>query len=332
MSKLAQLRRASLCTMRPLFGHAGAATSGAWLLAHLVLWGLAAAGASMVDGPPAVRFAVHTLAIGFIGTRMRALGNMMHEAVHNQLAERPATNMVFGHLLAIVLWSDFTRYREVHVSHHRYLGDPERDLDLATRLKSGLSRSDRALWWHLAQGLTLRAASSLPRPVLRSPEAPRWARRARALFVAAVVAGAVWRWQAVALWVILPYFSAYMMLCYVSDALDHARLAFQSEEFERTRNHLLPHRALDALLQPRNDAYHLVHHIFPRVPTAKLPEAHRRLLRHSAYSALEHRLTWGVLTVVPPQLSQRSPERVASKTSSPSASCAGASPSPNRNP
>jgi len=297
---ITRLRRRHLGAIRPLFGHADARLSAACIVTHIALAIASGVLVSAVEGTPAVHLGAILLAIGFIGTRMRALGNMMHEAAHDQLAVSPQANRRFGQCLSVLLWSDFETYRMVHLSHHRHLGNREKDGDLRARLATGLARHDRPLWWHLGQAATLRALPSLPQPTFATRNDPVWVVMGRMTYLTALLALAVFDWSVVVLWVVVPYLTSYAMICYASDALDHGRIALHPDELQRSRNHRLPLRGLDWMFQPRNDAYHLVHHLFPKVPTAALPAAHRMMMRDPVYSALEHRLTAQVLTDTTP--------------------------------
>jgi fatty acid desaturase len=69
------------------------------------------------------------LAVVIVGTRQHALAVLMHEAVHDLVAARRATNDRLANLLcAWPVGLDVQRYRRFHVGHHRATGteaDPE---------------------------------------------------------------------------------------------------------------------------------------------------------------------------------------------------------------
>jgi fatty acid desaturase len=74
---------------------------------------------------------------------------------------------------------------------------------------------------------------------------------------------------------------------YWNDGVDHAGLIQEGDDLYASRNLILP-QPLRALLFPRNDCFHLVHHLFPSVPVRHLPACHQRLLSDPAYAALKH--------------------------------------------
>jgi fatty acid desaturase len=85
----------------------------------------------------------------------------------------------------------------------------------------------------------------------------------------------------------------------VAHCVDHAGLIAESDDLYASRNLILP-QPLRALLFPRNDCFHLVHHLFPSVPTRHLPACHRRLMSDPAYAALSHRARPPRTTLVDP--------------------------------
>ena len=92
------------------------------------------------------------------------------------------------------------------------------------------------------------------------------------------------------LFYLVPYCTTYQILRYWSDAADHAGIIQDNGEFLRTRNHLLSHPLLGLLFFPRNDEYHLVHHLFPALPIRYYPVMHRHLLKCSLYAERTHEI------------------------------------------
>jgi len=65
-----------------------------------------------------------------IGTRMRGLNNILHECSHSTFSVERSDNARLGKIIASLLFSSFSDYRDIHLSHHAHLGDYEQDLDL----------------------------------------------------------------------------------------------------------------------------------------------------------------------------------------------------------
>ncbi|MBM3382358.1 MAG: hypothetical protein FJY29_07945 [Betaproteobacteria bacterium] len=254
---------------------------------------------------PESALVLRSLAVIFIGTRWRALGNMMHECAHGIFVEKALDNTFFGYLISAIELSDFQEYVKQHVSHHAYLGHPERDLDYKSRRIFLDSR--RPYFLQISRILCL-CAALVPlwlqtfRPVAWSRSCPRWCNNLRAvllgvlLFALLIPATQLY----IALYLVLPYITTYQWMKIFSDSADHLFLYGKEDLLERSRNHLLPSAFLNWLLFPRNDAYHLLHHLFPSLPTHHYPRAHSILLQHPWYRNRKHHfIGWDVSSPLP---------------------------------
>ncbi len=270
-----------------------------WLaVMHLVLHAGLAVGAAALTAWVLRRDAVlgwvlYPVTAIFIATRLRALGNMLHEASHFALVGDRDANIKLGHLLAILDFSSYDLYTRDHITHHVHLGDPEKDLDFAPRRRFGFDDpSSPFVLKHLLLPLTLFHVPSYLRPIFFRREDGRVVQLGRAAWLAILVGtGVVAGGWNLLLFFVIPYLTSYQVLRYWSDALDHAGIITDPEELYRARNHVLPGRFLNWLIFPRNDEYHLVHHLFPGVPTRSQPAVHRLLLSDPEYAGLEHRFT-----------------------------------------
>jgi fatty acid desaturase len=249
-------------------------------------------------------FVCYVFMVFVLGSRMRALGNMLHEASHRTLSSSVRLNDALGYLLAALDLQAFQRYRREHLSHHLYLGSVERDLDFQRTRDFGFAKRMASPWRvHMLGALGLKHLSAFLRPVLWSREDPPVVTALRfvaygSIGVALHVAGA---WQEFLLVFLVPYATTYQMFRYWSDAFDHGSLLGEEDEFLRTRNHCfdfgkgprkwLQSRVFEALVFPRNDVFHLTHHLFPSVSTRHLREVHEFLMKDACYAARNHRVT-----------------------------------------
>jgi fatty acid desaturase len=263
------------------------------LLAHAAVAVLAA----LVSRTVFERFGAPTgwcfypLAAFVIGTRFRAVGNMIHEACHGTLVKGHRANVIFGHLLCAIDLSCFSSYRHDHFTHHRHLGDPAKDHDFRSRLKFGFGGEDEAVSWkHILVPLSLSHLSSYLRPVVWSKADPTAANVLKILLLAVLALSAHFLsvWTPLVLYYAIPYAVAYQILKYWSDAFDHAGIMTSPDEFDRTRNHVFAVNLANRFLFPRNDEYHLVHHLFPSVPTTLQKKVHAILMRDHEYRLREH--------------------------------------------
>ena len=255
-----------------LFAIAGSIALGAVLIADL---GLASA-------PWVAVLAV------VVATRLRGLNNIVHECSHYTFTRSIRANVMFGRIAAVVLLGGFRKYEREHATHHTFLGDHEQDKDFENLQVFGI---DKPVTWgslgrHLVTpilGLHLRRYF----PVDLSFEDGRAVGAAKFGLLAAVALG-IWLapWTTL-LMVLLPYLYVMTAINYWNDCVDHAGLIAETDDLYASRNLILP-LGLRALLFPRNDCFHLVHHLFPSVPVQHLPACHRRLLSDPAYAALKH--------------------------------------------
>ena len=232
-------------------------------------------------------------ALVFIGTRWRALGNMMHECAHGIFVHKAEHNTLFGHFISALDFSSFPEYLAQHVSHHAYLGNPDRDLDFKSRRVFLASSMNKPL--HLIRlvfcCLTLVPLwFSMLRPVFWTKSIPLWTNLVRALLLMGLLSTLLFSAtrEIAFFYFLLPYLTSYHWLKLISDASDHLFLYHKQEILERSRNHILPTRFLNWFIFPRNDSYHLLHHLFPSLPTHHYPRVHKLFLNHPWYARQEH--------------------------------------------
>ena len=279
------------------------------LLGHLTvlggaLWGLLiGAGHAVGQVSASAQFAavLASLCLAFVAaTRLRALGNIMHEACHGLFLSTPGANALLGQTLGIVLLQPFNRYALDHASHHGGLGVPELDRDLA-RYGGALTREGTRNC--LAD--QIRLTISWPvlkvgfRARLHCPQDPALSNVARILWLACLIVGlavvTVTHSGLASLGLLACVCLFYPALCVWSDIADHAvpaRPAGRTGKALRfARNHSFAWQPLNLLLLPRRDDYHLVHHLRPDLPVVFLEREHRRLCaKYPAYARLDHDL------------------------------------------
>jgi fatty acid desaturase len=265
--------------------------SCAQICAHIGVALLAAYGdLLLIRGWPWIGWALYPVAAFFIGSRMRCLGNMIHEASHGVLARESGANLAFGRLLAVLDFTSFEVYQRKHASHHRYVGDPERDEDFGPRQRYGFgAKGGSFLWPHVLRPLTLFHLREFVRPVIIAREDGLPVRLGRFVHVALLVCLVLAvGWLPFVLFYLVPYLTSYQVLRYWSDAADHAGIAREADEFDRVRNHRFSLQLLNRLVFPRNDEYHLVHHLFPWVATSHQGQLHELLMKDPVYAARDH--------------------------------------------
>ena len=221
----------------------------------------------------------------FIATRLRGIQNIIHECCHSTFSEHWKDNGRIGRLCASLLMKSFRKYRDDHMSHHANNGDYETDADLAAIKKFRLEDplTPQTMLRHLVTPLTgqhLRIYSGIS---LFGDDSRLFA-GLKIVLLALIAASFVFAPLATLIFVIIPLFYICPTLNYWTDCLDHAGLVGADDELKASRNVLAP-TLVRWLFFPRNDSYHLVHHLFPQVPARHLDFVHAELCKDPSYSS-----------------------------------------------
>ncbi|MBU9363468.1 fatty acid desaturase family protein [Burkholderia multivorans] len=219
------------------------------------------------------------VAVAWIGNRQRALGNLLHDAAHRNLATSRQLNDALARLfIAPALFNSLSVYRESHARHHAWLGDPQADPDYIN-VRPARNNS----WW---------------RPYLAVLLAPHsWTASVfghlplRQATLSRKVAILVW-------WIVVLGALAYLAGLHLAivffglwigarGTVFHAITTFREfcDHFGRqpggifsyTRD-VASHSFWRWVIHPHNNGYHLTHHLMPSVPYHRLPQAQKRLL------------------------------------------------------
>lgn len=246
----------------------GGAVAGAYLLSVTYVW--------------ATPIAVFTLMV-FVGTRFRGLNNIIHECSHATFTNDRSQNTLIGKFCALLLLSSFKEYRDEHLTHHAHLGDYDRDQDLQSiqNLKVHESLSKRVILRHIVTPLLGRHLPYYLNVNLSVRDGRIWL-FLKGLVLFAIVLCILLFPLVTLLFVIIPFTLFYSTLNYWADCLDHGGIVSSDDDLDASRNILAP-RLVRHLFFPRNDCFHLVHHLFPHVPARHLETSHRVLEMDKIY-------------------------------------------------
>ncbi|MEM6387347.1 MAG: fatty acid desaturase [Pseudomonadota bacterium] len=237
----------------------------------------------------------------FIGTRLRGLNNIVHECSHATFSDVRPDNARIGKLCAALLFSSFSAYRDEHLSHHAHLGDYDHDLDLQgiQDLKLHEPLTPLVVLRHIATPLVGRHLPYYLGLNMSAQDGAAYQVLKYGILGTALVFTTLFPLVGL-LFVIVPFLFVYSALNYWADCLDHAGIVATGDDLTASRNILAP-GPLRWLFFPRNDCYHLVHHLFPHIPARHLGTSHAFLTNDEIYAsrdnAVRHRSTTSMASV-----------------------------------
>lgn len=227
------------------------------------------------------------LAVGilmlFIGTRFRGINNIVHECSHFSFSRERSDNMILGNVSCAFLLKSFEAYRKEHMTHHAHLGDYDRDLDFQNIRDFGLEQplTPANIMRH-----TITPLVGLHLPHYLGVNLSVKDGFGYALLKVALLAGAATftfiNPLAAVLMLIIPFVWIYSALNYWTDVVDHGGLLETGDELHASRNLLMP-RLVRAVVFPRNDCFHLIHHLFPNIPVQHFEHVHEKLMENPSY-------------------------------------------------
>lgn len=258
-------------------------------------WGLIALSIVMVKLFPSIW--LYLLSIIIIGSRMRALDNLMHEASHGLLFKNRTLNRWIGSLFAAYpVFTSYSTYSKSHFMHHKYLWDPEKDPDTQRYALIGLDKPQEHPWKfifaHIIKPIFL---LHVPKYIygtihvnLFSKEESLLEKWSRLLYWLIIITCSIvfGFWKDLLLFWFVPLLTTFQIFRYWAEMSEHAGL--------KNDNPLLASRNTFGnlverfLIHPHHDNYHLVHHLFPYIPHYNLKKAHLILMKDLEYQKAHH--------------------------------------------
>lgn len=229
------------------------------------------------------------LSVLVISNRQRSLGNILHDAGHRNIwREKDRNDLVARALVAPLLFASLSRYRETHFQHHLELGRPQGDPDLIpghdhlpslwvvsyARCLLSWSTWLGSLGGHLfAQEVSLRSKAFIM---------GWWA---ILVGVLALLGGGDFALAFLVLW-LLSRATLFHCITTFREMCDHFGLR-PGGVFGFTRD-MVCNGPWRWIIHPRNNGYHLTHHLLPAVPYYRLPEAHTLLSQLPMFEDRSH--------------------------------------------
>jgi fatty acid desaturase len=226
------------------------------------------------------------LAVCVIANRQRALGNILHDAGHRNLWRDWRRNDLTARILvAPLLFASLSCYRTTHFKHHLALGDSGVDPDFlpfADRIPTHWISSYARIacsWPAWLGSFAGHLASPNVRPASKLFIVGWWVGAIAALVAST---GTEFTTAFVLLW-LLARATVFHLITTLREMCDHFGLR-PGGVFSFTRD-MACHGFWRWFIHPRNNGYHLTHHLLPAVPYYRLPHAHRLFRQMPAYQA-----------------------------------------------
>lgn len=238
-----------------------------WTIIYVAAWAEYRVGACIM-----------VLTIFIIGNRQRALGNLLHEASHQNLSTRRNLNDWIGQfLLAPALLANLAVYRVQHARHHVWLGDPVRDPDYLPRVPHAPRHwlqvyarmvGNSSMW---VGSLLGHFAGKRLSPARRFTIILWWTAHESVL---CLFVGRHFALLFLAIWIAAKA-TVFHAITTFREMNDHYGL--ESGGIFRHTRETPDLGVLSTLLHPHHNGYHLTHHLFPHVPYYHLPRANKQL-------------------------------------------------------
>ncbi|HWD55840.1 MAG TPA: PhzF family phenazine biosynthesis protein [Acidimicrobiales bacterium] len=264
--------------------------------------------------PLALALGVYVVTAFLIGGRQRALAGVLHQACHRTLM----SNVRAGTLVGAIgggypVLQSVSGYRWSHVlQHHGHFGDPVRDPDYDQYQRNrlcGASLKRSSLRRYLRGLIGPRATLAYIRYLVRhrvltageraDERCVRLAILASALIVGGVLGG-VASLELVVLYWLVPLVTTQVWLGATAELLEHYPLietAVPRTDIYMSWNRRYGRVERFLLGEKEGEGYHLVHHLFPRVPLWRLRDADEVLRRDPEYASLTR--LGGIRTALP---------------------------------
>lgn len=246
---------------------------------------LIAGGYYVLEHPFILQNLVIFIIIFLVATRYRALNNIIHECTHYSFCTGRKYNIIMGKIAASLIFTSYIDYKTEHMSHHRSLGDYESDLDFQSRKKFKFEQalSVKTILRHIVTpifGLHFPQYFSFSM-TFKDGHIYGIIKVLLVIFVG-IISYVNPKMALLFLWI--PFVWMFSAVNYWTDCVDHAGLLHKDDDLYKSRN-LIMNKFLRSILFPRNDCFHLVHHLFPSIPIHHIQQAHEILLTNEEYLA-----------------------------------------------
>lgn len=279
---------------------------------------------------------VYFVAISIVGARMRALADLLHQSTHKILAKNKVLNFVLGTFPSgyLVLQS-YSGYRSSHVfQHHGHFGDSKLDPDYIGLQESGLygvnleAKNVRRYLWNIVHPVTtLTYLRYLLKNRILNPHEELREKLVRLVYVTVLNSMFIWLgwgWLLLLYWWVPLLTTANWIGAFI-ELFDHYPLMEVIPEviegkIENLKSKIQNSKSVDLCMSHNRlcstvanfflgvhwEGYHLLHHLFPGVPSWRYKLAHQILMKDEIYASQNQERGWLALfkEAMPPNVTE----------------------------
>lgn len=216
----------------------------------------------------------YPLAVLLIGARQRAIADILHQSTHRALARNPILNKTIGVFAGYLVFQTWRAYWKSHVANHHGKFGTSGDPDYA--FYRGYGFYGRVSWRGVAGGFQAYARYLIVGRLMqiKGGSAAYFEYMSLVAFwVCATYAfGAiniVWYW-------LVPMVLGFGPIGYLVELAEHWPLMEAKSSLFQTRNRSSS-RIEGWLFSTHHENYHLLHHLYPRLPNSAFQSADRHL-------------------------------------------------------
>lgn len=223
-----------------------------------------------------------------IASRQRGLENLIHESTHFNICKNFKLNDILTWIFAAwPLFHNIKIERTNHVyGHHQNFWDKKLDPDYKRYKNMGLDQLPANSYFHLIR-ILLRAfpfyiIDVVPAFFLSRDEKiiHSISRLSYWITVFLIFYKIEFLWMLLFYWFV-PFFTTLVFIRFIAEITEHGSLGCENELFS-SRNNLGWFN--EYFIHPCADGYHIVHHLFPKIPFFNLKKAHNLLLQDENYA------------------------------------------------
>lgn len=225
---------------------------------------------------------IFPVAVLIIGSRQRALSNLVHDGSHFNVVKNSRLNDLLTDIFAGIPMLSFVKnYRKSHKLHHKFLGNINLDPDLKTHLNYGYNDYNPPYkkWWQnyffLVANLNAIKDSTFGEffllPLKKRLIFALWIFIFSILFFPALnLSCAFWSF-----W-FFSRITSYHFIRITAEFIDHSGLKNETI-FDSCRIINNSNFIIKILIHPHNDNLHALHHLEPKIPSYNLNKAHKHI-------------------------------------------------------